>query len=136
MTRLTPTPTPATVTKGLRAAQLHLRGFRATPPITRAFTRHTHHDAALAKGRDRHKDGQAENSKYDQGQTQPPQTELRREENGKLKVKGKTMAELDAELKAKMEGLAGEGGAAGVEYENGKAEGLKRGVKSNMFRVI
>lgn len=46
------------------------------------------------------------------------------------------MAELDDELRAKMEGLAGEGGAAGVEYEDGKAEGLRRGVKDNMFRVI
>lgn len=46
------------------------------------------------------------------------------------------MAELDEELRLKLEGMSGEGGAAGVEYENGKAEGLKRGVKSNMFRVI
>ncbi|KAF9881477.1 hypothetical protein CkaCkLH20_00623 [Colletotrichum karsti] len=48
----------------------------------------------------------------------------------------KTMKELDEELRLKLEGMSGEGGAAGVEYENGKAEGLKRGVKSNMFRVI
>ncbi|EFQ34024.1 uncharacterized protein GLRG_09168 [Colletotrichum graminicola M1.001] len=48
----------------------------------------------------------------------------------------KTMAELDEELRLKLEGMSGEGGAAGVEYENGRAEGLKRGVKSNMFRVI
>ncbi|KAF5504559.1 hypothetical protein CGCF413_v004401 [Colletotrichum fructicola] len=46
------------------------------------------------------------------------------------------MAELDEELRLKLEGMSGEGGAAGVEYENGKAEGLKRGVKSNMFRPI
>ncbi|KAM0326659.1 hypothetical protein ACHAQA_006528 [Verticillium albo-atrum] len=48
----------------------------------------------------------------------------------------KTMAELDAELRLKMESISGDGGAAGVEYEDGKAEGLKRGVKDNMFRVI
>ncbi|CAG7563409.1 unnamed protein product [Fusarium equiseti] len=48
----------------------------------------------------------------------------------------KTMAQLDQELREKLEGLSGEGGGAGVEYEGGKAEGLKRGVKSNMFRVI
>lgn len=46
------------------------------------------------------------------------------------------MAEMDEELRLKMEGMAGEGGSAGVEYENGKSEGLKRGVKANMFRVI
>lgn len=48
----------------------------------------------------------------------------------------KTVADLDEELRLKMEALAGEGGSAGVEYEDGKAEGLKRGVKANMFRVI
>lgn len=48
----------------------------------------------------------------------------------------KTMAELDEELRLKMEGMSGEGGSAGVEYENGRSEGLKRGVKANMFRVI
>lgn len=50
--------------------------------------------------------------------------------------RGKTVAELDEELRLKMEGMSGEGGSAGVEYENGKSEGLKRGVKANMFRVI
>ncbi|KAK2041950.1 hypothetical protein LZ31DRAFT_556516 [Colletotrichum somersetense] len=57
-------------------------------------------------------------------------------QNKKHKEKKKTMAELDEELRLKLEGMSGEGGAAGVEYENGRAEGLKRGVKSNMFRVI
>lgn len=52
------------------------------------------------------------------------------------KAKKKTIAELDEELKLKMESMSGGGGSAGVEYENGKAEGLKRGVKDNMFRVI
>ncbi|OLN87562.1 hypothetical protein CCHL11_06160 [Colletotrichum chlorophyti] len=50
--------------------------------------------------------------------------------------KKKTVAELDEDLRLKLEAMSGEGGAAGVEYENGTAEGLKRGVKSNMFRVI
>ena len=39
-------------------------------------------------------------------------------------------------LQLKLEGRAGDGGNAGVEYEGGKAEGLKRGVKANMFRII
>ncbi len=46
------------------------------------------------------------------------------------------MTELDQELQAKLEGVSGEGGVAGVEYEGGKAVGLKRGVRENMFRVI
>lgn len=48
----------------------------------------------------------------------------------------KTSAELDQELRERLESLSGDGGGAGVEYEGGKAEGLKRGVKANMFRVI
>lgn len=46
------------------------------------------------------------------------------------------MAELDEEVRLKLEGISGDGGASGVEYENGRAEGLKRGVKENMFRLI
>ncbi|CAH0058771.1 unnamed protein product [Clonostachys solani] len=48
----------------------------------------------------------------------------------------KTMAELDEELRLRLEGMSGDGGAAGVEYENGRAEGLKSEVKRNMFRII
>jgi hypothetical protein len=44
--------------------------------------------------------------------------------------------ELDAELKLKLEGISGEGGVSGLEYENGKAVAMKRSVKSNMFRLI
>jgi hypothetical protein len=46
------------------------------------------------------------------------------------------MAELDEELRLKLEGISGDGGSAGIEYEGGQAEGLKRGIKENMFRVI
>jgi hypothetical protein len=54
----------------------------------------------------------------------------------KMAAHKKTSAELDQELREKLEAFSGDGGGAGVEYEGGKAEGLKRGVKSNMFRVI
>ncbi|PMD16694.1 hypothetical protein NA56DRAFT_649257 [Hyaloscypha hepaticicola] len=53
-----------------------------------------------------------------------------------MKQKKKTMAEIDEELRLKLEDVSGEGGTAGVEYEGGKAVGLKRGVKENMFRII
>jgi hypothetical protein len=56
--------------------------------------------------------------------------------NEEIKLKKKTMAELDEEMRLKLEGVSGEGGTAGVEYEGGKAVGLKRGVKENMFRII
>ncbi|KAH6860905.1 hypothetical protein BKA58DRAFT_392383 [Alternaria rosae] len=52
------------------------------------------------------------------------------------KPKKKTQAELDAELMAKMAGLDGEGGEAGIEYEDGKPASMKRSVKNNMFRYI
>lgn len=64
-------------------------------------------------------------------------TELDGEDNAEMKVpkKRKTIAEMDEELKAKMEGREG---AAGISYEGGKpvTDGFGRGVKSNMFRVI
>jgi hypothetical protein len=66
-------------------------------------------------------------------------SESHRDENiAKMKKKRaeKTIAELDEELRLKLEGISGEGGDAGVEYEGGKAVGLKRGVRENMFRVI
>ncbi len=46
------------------------------------------------------------------------------------------MSELDEEIRMNLERISGDGGASGVEYENGKAEGLKRSIKSNMFRYI
>lgn len=50
--------------------------------------------------------------------------------------KKKTLKELDEELRLKMEGLSGEGGESGVEYEDGKPVAMKRGVRDNMFRYI
>ncbi|KAI9713172.1 MAG: hypothetical protein M1820_001157 [Bogoriella megaspora] len=48
----------------------------------------------------------------------------------------KTMAELDRELQMRMEGLAGDGGEAGVELEDGQPVAMKRSVRNNMFRYI
>lgn len=48
----------------------------------------------------------------------------------------KSIAQADAELREKMERMSGEGGAAGVEYEDGKPSAMKRGVRNNMFRLI
>ncbi|KAF3059308.1 hypothetical protein GL218_04856 [Daldinia childiae] len=54
----------------------------------------------------------------------------------KSQGKKKTMAEIDAELQRKMSGLSGDGGEAGIEYEDGKPVAMKRGVRDNMFRYI
>lgn len=48
----------------------------------------------------------------------------------------KTQIELDNELRAAMEGRAGDGGLAGAELEGGQAVGMKRSVRENMFRYI
>lgn len=48
----------------------------------------------------------------------------------------KTMAQLDEELREKLEGRSGDGGAAGLELEDGKPVAMKRGVRENMFRYI
>lgn len=77
---------------------------------------------------------QAETAPHSSDQRSPPPTEIKSEQSGAAKKK--TVAEKDEELRLKLEGMSGGGGSAGVEYEGGKAEGLKRGVKSNMFRVI
>ena len=43
---------------------------------------------------------------------------------------------MDAELQLKMQGLAGDGGEAGVELEDGQPVAMKRSVRDNMFRYI
>ncbi|KAK8051531.1 hypothetical protein PG993_002916 [Apiospora rasikravindrae] len=48
----------------------------------------------------------------------------------------KTMAQLDDEMMKKMSAIAGDGGSAGVEYEDGQPVSMKRSVKNNMFRYI
>ena len=50
--------------------------------------------------------------------------------------KKETMAELDEELRLKLEGISGGGGEAGLELEDGQPVAMKRGVKQNMFRLI
>ncbi|KAK4442270.1 hypothetical protein QBC34DRAFT_418953 [Podospora aff. communis PSN243] len=53
-----------------------------------------------------------------------------------LVKKKKTLAEMDEELRLKMEGIAGDGGEAGVELEDGVPVAMKRSVRNNMFRYI
>ncbi|EXJ75340.1 uncharacterized protein A1O5_02036 [Cladophialophora psammophila CBS 110553] len=54
----------------------------------------------------------------------------------KLKKSHKSMAEADEEMRQAMENLAGDGGEAGLELEDGKPVAMKRGVRENMFRYI
>ncbi|KAF2664338.1 hypothetical protein BT63DRAFT_106499 [Microthyrium microscopicum] len=48
----------------------------------------------------------------------------------------KTVAELDEELRLKLEERSGDGGMAGIELEDGKPNAMKRSVRENMYRVI
>ncbi|KAL4753299.1 hypothetical protein BDW72DRAFT_37012 [Aspergillus terricola var. indicus] len=48
----------------------------------------------------------------------------------------KTVAQADEELRQRLEEMSGEGGAAGLEYEDGKPQTMKRSVRNNMFRYI
>ena len=52
------------------------------------------------------------------------------------KTPKKTLAQMDEDMRRAMEGLAGDGGEAGLELEDGKAVSMKRGVRENMFRYI
>ena len=61
---------------------------------------------------------------------------MKEAELAKTKERKKTMAQLDEELRTKLEGRSGDGGAAGLELENGKPVAMKRGVRENMFRLI
>ncbi|KAK4494385.1 hypothetical protein PRZ48_014683 [Zasmidium cellare] len=79
-------------------------------------------------------------SKSTASSEQPSKDDKSLEDNGKqAQASGpstKTVAQRDAEMMRKMAGLSGEGGEAGVEYEDGKAVAMKRSVKNNMFRLI
>lgn len=48
----------------------------------------------------------------------------------------KSLSQMDEEMRRAMEGLAGDGGEAGLELEEGKPVSMKRGVRENMFRYI
>ncbi|KAJ5178269.1 uncharacterized protein N7500_000968 [Penicillium coprophilum] len=53
-----------------------------------------------------------------------------------LQPKAKTVSQADAELRERLEQMSGGGGASGIEYEDGKPNAMKRGVRNNMFRLI
>lgn len=61
---------------------------------------------------------------------------MKHDEQPAVPSKTKTVAQADAELRDRLEQMSGDGGAAGIEYEDGKPVAMKRGVRKNMFRLI
>lgn len=126
------------------SVSVHLHGIRASIPI---ILRNYHEDGSLnsmEKGAPgdkvvskMRKEENGEKDQREHGVDVGEKTHSKNGEKGKeqVKMKRKTIAEMDEELRAKMEGREG---AAGVSYEGGKpvTDGFGRGVKSNMFRVI
>lgn len=71
-----------------------------------------------------------------QGNNQDGNAPKHDDQRRSLPSKGKTVSQADAELRERLEQMSGEGGASGVEYEDGKPNAMKRGVRNNMFRLI
>ena len=76
---------------------------------------------------------QGANRKANASNSPTPSSSSLSEENTQ---RTKTVAEADAELAQKMSGLAGDGGEAGVELEDGQPVSMKRSVRNNLFRYI
>lgn len=102
---------------------------RLWSPSQHASTRHGQQALAVAASGYATKSGSEPSHRAEQ----PNQESSKREAAQK---KRKTLSEMDEELRAAMEGRAGDGGVAGAELEGGQAVGLKRSVKENMFRYI
>ncbi|PGH10849.1 hypothetical protein AJ79_05209 [Helicocarpus griseus UAMH5409] len=58
------------------------------------------------------------------------------EKGQSAKSTAKTMAQMDQELRERLEERSGEGGVSALELEDGKPVAMKRPVRNNMFRYI
>ncbi|RHZ60256.1 hypothetical protein CDV55_104522 [Aspergillus turcosus] len=70
---------------------------------------------------------------------QPTPVDLSKARNDSQESKrkvAKSVAQSDEELRERLEQMSGEGGASGIEYEDGKPTAMKRSVRNNMFRYI
>ncbi|CAG8903735.1 unnamed protein product [Penicillium egyptiacum] len=79
-----------------------------------------------------------QNSKSKQAQINQTSEIDSTEENKRhtLPPKAKTVSQADDDLRERLEQMSGEGGAFGIEYEDGRPNAMKRGVRNNMFRLI
>ncbi|RAL04711.1 uncharacterized protein BO80DRAFT_421962 [Aspergillus ibericus CBS 121593] len=76
--------------------------------------------------------------KRDQESSQPNQANgaSSPSQDKRKQYKAKSVAQADQELRERLEQMSGGGGAAGIEYEDGKPNAMKRSVRNNMFRYI
>ncbi|KAJ5098209.1 hypothetical protein N7532_005210 [Penicillium argentinense] len=95
---------------------------KITPPLASAYSSASK-DSQVPKN--------SEKSKTEPNEPSPKSTTKSPEQN-----KAKSVAQADAELRERLEKMSGEGGAAGIEYEDGKPNAMKRGVRNNIFRLI
>jgi hypothetical protein len=86
---------------------------------------------AFATGKTAQSDSKPSTSKSSEPVEPKPHAEV-----AKQTSKKPSTTDLDEELRKRMDGLSGDGGEAGVEYEDGKPVAMKRSVKNNMFRYI
>jgi hypothetical protein len=93
--------------------------------LWKSFTSNTAPAVASAEGLQHHAD-----SSMTGGQPAPSS------QKEKPRTKKKSIAELDEEMRQRMSSIAGDGGEAGVEYEDGKPVAMKKSVRDNMFRYI
>ncbi|KAJ5770430.1 uncharacterized protein N7511_002481 [Penicillium nucicola] len=116
----------------------HLKGFgngfcaRVTPFHLHGCSNFLSTTSKLPKARD------ITNSKLEQEQNKTSLSTPSNEDSKRHPVPRKTklISEADAELRERLEQMSGEGGASGIEYEDGKPSAMKRGVRNNMFRLI
>ncbi|KAJ9391329.1 hypothetical protein DTO063F5_939 [Paecilomyces variotii] len=98
------------------------------------FIRHS--ASRLTTTRSRSKTTGVDTKASDSKESSNRQTSTSQDSKTDAEKKMKTMADLDDELRQKLENMSGEGGASGLEYENGKPVAMKRSVRNNMFRYI
>ncbi|EYE96663.1 uncharacterized protein EURHEDRAFT_453114 [Aspergillus ruber CBS 135680] len=77
----------------------------------------------------------SESSTSDSANTQSQQQQQQQQPQQQQK-KAKSVGQSDEELREKLERMSGEGGASGIEYEDGQPNTMKRSVRNNMFRYI
>lgn len=117
----------------LRRSVLAVRSVRLAQYQSSASARHSSTSTSASKEgssttKDQATDANPENQT--KNATQTPDTQPAQPK------KKKSILQQDEELRAKMSGLAGDGGDAGVEYEDGQPVSMKRSVRNNMFRYI